>query len=171
MSKRRELPKAVKPKPSSLPLYKRGRTLEETIEAYSIPVPECGCWIWIGAAGDWHGTFKYHGESIGAHCGSWRAYKGPIPTGMFVCHSCDVPLCVNPDHLFLGTALDNVRDMMRKGRGHKARGRQHGRNKITPEQAIEIRLSKKSHRALADDFRLSCGTISSIKNNKIWTWL
>lgn len=85
------------------------------------PVPVTGCWLWtlqVGANG-------YPRMSIGqksylpAHRIAYRAFRlngKPIPEGMFVCHKCDTPSCVNPDHLFLGTARDNTRDMIAKGR-------------------------------------------------------
>lgn len=89
----------------------------ERIERLSVKVPEAGCWIWVGTAGR-YGKFFHEGRPKDAHRAAWLVFKGPIPQGMRVCHSCDVPLCVNPDHLFLGTAKDNTLDMMKKGR-HK----------------------------------------------------
>lgn len=75
------------------------------------------CWIWmgyIGAAG--YGTIVIAGRSVRAHRLSHEVFKGPIASGMSVCHSCDVRACVNPDHLWLGTATDNMRDRDAKGR-------------------------------------------------------
>lgn len=76
-----------------------------------------GCWEWCGAL-DGHGygrTWRDGGRFL-AHRRAWECVNGPIPEGMFVCHKCDNPPCCNPDHLFVGTALDNMRDAIRKGR-------------------------------------------------------
>jgi len=85
-----------------------------------IRVPFSGCWLYTGAINHFgYGIVGLgrRGESIDrTHRVSYRHFKGDIPKGMFVCHTCDVPSCCNPDHLFLGTNKDNVHDMMRKGR-------------------------------------------------------
>lgn len=80
------------------------------------PEPNTGCWLWKhGTHKFGYGFFKHAGE-VTAHRVSWVLHNGPIPDGMHVLHRCDVPQCVNPDHLFLGTHTDNMKDCARKGR-------------------------------------------------------
>lgn len=103
-------------------------TLRDRIEANSMPVTECGCWIWLGSiGGKRYGSLRIDGKSERSNRAAWQAYRGEIPEGMHVLHSCDMPLCVNPDHLFLGDHLVNMQDKERKGRGNHASGARHGR--------------------------------------------
>ena len=76
--------------------------------------PNTGCWLWSGAQTKGYGKIS-KGDYLTAHRSSWALHFGD-PGGMIVCHKCDVPLCVNPDHLFLGTHQDNTQDMIQKGR-------------------------------------------------------
>src|SRR5687768_7875966 len=103
-----------------------------------------GCWAWTGVMGtNGYGLFwvrrgfKQY-SSVGAHRVAWRLANGPVPDGLWVLHRCDNPRCVRPDHLFLGTHSDNMRDMWSKNR-HRPRGTAptrthcaHG-HKFTPE--------------------------------------
>lgn len=94
-------------------------------EARSIPVPESGCWIWLGAEkGNGYGNVRQGRGNIPAHRRSFIESFGPVPTGVDVCHRCDTRCCINPDHLFLGTRLDNMRDCAAKGR--LSQGPSHG---------------------------------------------
>jgi hypothetical protein len=77
-----------------------------------------GCWEWSAATRlCGYGVLNVLGRTVDAHRISWELHYGPIPRGMVVCHRCDNPPCVRPDHLFLGTKRDNTHDMLRKGRG------------------------------------------------------
>ena len=104
------------------------KTLQQRFEEKYIPEPMSGCWLWTASVND-----KGYGKlsiSAGiwkkAHRISWEINVGPIPKGSgyhgtCVLHKCDVPSCVNPDHLFLGTNADNIYDRMDKGRGRKTK--------------------------------------------------
>jgi len=75
-----------------------------------------GCWIWMGSTSKGYGGIKIKGKMKKVHRVLWELTNGPIPKGMFVLHKCDITECANPDHLFLGTHTDNMRDMIQKGR-------------------------------------------------------
>lgn len=81
-----------------------------------------GCWIWTAlknAKG--YGVVNYQYKTQLAHRLAWTLTHGPIPHGLYACHKCDTPACINPDHLFLGTQFDNMRDMAAKGRSRRGR--------------------------------------------------
>lgn len=112
-----------------------------------------GCWLWIGSRnhlGYGQLSYKRSGSRepvrVRAHRLSYELFRGPIPDGMFVCHRCDTPACVNPAHLFLGTNMDNVRDMLAKGRHFTKtkpeairRGAAINGSKLTEETVRDIR--------------------------------
>ena len=83
------------------------------------------CWLWCGATNYGYGVMHIkRAHRLRAHRVSWELSHGPIPLGLYICHRCDVKLCVRPDHLFLGTQVENMADMVLKGRG--ASGEKHG---------------------------------------------
>lgn len=90
----------------------------ETLERFLSYVADqgSGCREWTGAASEGYGTFKLEGRTYRSHRVAYRFFIGEIPDGLMVLHSCDNRLCVNPEHLSVGTALDNTRDMIAKGR-------------------------------------------------------
>lgn len=97
----------------------RRRPLAERFYEKTQPEPNSGCLLWTGAVHpDGYGKISpggREGPKIASRV-AWELGRGRIPDGMFVCHKCDTPPCVNVDHLFLGTLLDNAHDRMRKGR-------------------------------------------------------
>lgn len=104
------------------------------------------CWLWTAAVVAKYGVFTTDDllpsgrrRMAKAHRFSWELANGPIPDGLLVCHTCDVPLCVNPGHLFVGTYSDNKRDQGAKGRNPDLAGERNPNARINAEQAREIR--------------------------------
>lgn len=123
----------------------------------AFPEPNSGCWLWDGAwNGKGYGVVCNTGGERQTHRLSWLLHRGAIPDGKMVLHRCDVPCCVNPDHLFLGVAKDNTRDMMRKGR-HKPR------IKLTPDQVRHVRACDLGSSELATLYGVKINTITRIR--------
>ena len=113
------------------------------------------------------------GKISNVHRLVYSQIHGKIPTGKFICHTCDNPACINPDHLFLGTPKDNTRDMVKKGRNAKQFGEKNGYHKLTAVDVFDI---------MNDLLTMNCSevgrkrgipirTINDIKNGKRWGWL
>ena len=99
-----------------------------------------GCWLWTGGKDiSGYGRFSSDGQWLKAHRVMYSLTFGLIPTGKLVCHHCDNPSCVRPDHLFVGTDKDNAQDKSRKGRGNSPLGSKHGRAKLTEDIVVSIR--------------------------------
>lgn len=92
-------------------------TIRERFNAKWQPHPRRGCWMWTGARSQGiYGSLTVNDRTVQAHRVSWELNNGLIPENAHVLHRCDTPACVNPDHLFLGTHTDNMRDRKAKGR-------------------------------------------------------
>jgi hypothetical protein len=124
-----------------------------------------GCWLWKGAHPGKYGQL----DGRGAHVVSWELHFGPVPDGMHVCHKCDNPPCVRPDHLFLGTPLDNMTDKIAKGRD--VRGVDVVTAKLTPLQVLEIRRrydAGETQVQLAEAFGIGQPHISVLVRGMAW---
>lgn len=144
-----------------------------------------GCWLWTGAGSDdRYGVITHQRQHYSTHRVAYELWKGPIPFGLFVCHSCDNPACCNPDHLFLGTPKENTDDMVSKGRRvtpasaftketirqQIATGRKTGQ-KLLPDDVLTIRqrVSRGENRKLiCAEFGISNSTISAIVTGQNW---
>jgi len=139
-------------------------------------VPEAlsGCWLWHGEVnrsgyGQYYESYTPRIRHM-AHRHAWKIHFGPIPDGLWVCHHCDTPSCVNPSHLFLGTPADNSADMVRKGRS--SWGERKGRGaSLTNAQAEEILASTETNTALGRKYGVDHRTISQIRLGTTWSRL
>jgi len=122
------------------------------------------CWLWIGARHEFgYGWFELNGKAQTAHTIAFAECYGPIPTGMNVCHECDNPPCVRPNHLFLGTQQDNLSDMREKNRHQK--GETNGHAKLTEQDIETIRQMYSQgtfQRVIAAQYGVHQVTISKI---------
>lgn len=132
---------------------------------------EDACWPWTGkVARDGYGRVARKGRQVIAHRLSWSAANGvPIPDGMFVLHSCHNKLCVNPNHLRIGTHCDNMMDMVAAGRS--LRGERHPHSSLTNAAVVAIRAASGPQKEIAGRFGISQSAVSFIKNRKRWPHL
>jgi hypothetical protein len=131
------------------------------------------CWEWLGCRNNTgYGNIGTGGHTSLAHRTSWELAHGDIPQGMFVCHRCDNPPCVNPAHLFLATHRENMADMKRKGRQPRVYGEYCGRSKLTTEQVRDI-LARyvpgiTNQSTLAKEYGVSRHTVNQIVHGQRW---
>lgn len=155
--------------------------------------PFCGklnskCWSWkMKLDKDGYGRFRYKNKKRGAHRISYMYFYGNIDDNLLVCHKCNNPSCVNPDHLYLGTASDNKRDEIESGRTSKGtrngkythpektpRGERAGNSKLTENDVIEIRKTYnakagKTIMFLSEKYGVGTSTIWSVISRQTWT--
>ena len=142
------------------------------------------CWEWTGTKTEFgYGHFNLwrNGKTINlkSHRVSWFLSFGAIPQGKFICHKCDNPACVNPNHLFVGTHKENMADMAKKGRNRSAIPRVHGAkhplHKLTAEQVREIKQRYSSggisQGQLASEYGVTRARIQLVVSGKGWKYL
>jgi hypothetical protein len=131
------------------------------------PEPNTGCWLWAGdLRSNGYGQFKVSGRSKRAHRVAYEIYKGTIPPGMHILHKCDVPVCVNPDHLSVGSNRDNVEDCRAKGR--HVHGVKHGCAKIDEDAVRDIRMGNLPRAEYAKMYGISLSQVDKIQKRKRW---
>lgn len=146
--------------------------------------PQGTCWLWTGAKSDkGYGRIKERRKYLKAHRVSYEIANGSIPEGegyhgTCVCHSCDTPACVNPEHLFLGPARLNRQDCVEKNRHWRGermsaqiRGEGHPRHRLKESDILAIRKDRRIARLIADDYGVSIGHIYNIKDKRCWSHL
>jgi hypothetical protein len=142
-------------------------TIGQFLEKRATAVPESGCWLWNGYTFDGrYGGIERLGRRELAHRVAYELAFGPIPDGIYVCHKCDVPLCVNPNHLFLGTPADNSGDMVRKNR--QAQGTRARSAKLTEVDVAAIRSSPFGSWKLGRQYGVTKRAIVKIKRRISW---
>lgn len=161
-----------------VPRVRQGSSLAEVIEHYSMPEPNSGCWLWLGGldrAG--YGKVWIAGRTMAGHRVSWLAFKGEIPRGLFACHKCDMPSCVNPAHLFLGTAADNNADAATKGRNCTGRpnprvwGERNGHARHSEETMLRVIAATGTQVGIAKRFGVSPSAVNQAKRGVRWAHL
>lgn len=133
-----------------------------------------GCWEWNGKRNDkGYGIIRVGTYNIRAHRASYEAFKCEIPDGLVVCHSCDNPPCVNPDHLWTGTKKQNSQDMVIKDRCNPkpARGTEHKGHKLNEMQVKSIRNDNRIAKVIASEYGISMSLVYGIKNGDNWGWM
>lgn len=140
--------------------------------------PDVGCWEWQGVRSTrGYGTMRAFGRTLRATHAAVLVTTGELPeAGKYVCHHCDNPPCVRPDHLFVGTPAENMRDCVRKGRNKfpeipaevKARGSKHGIAKLDEDKVRAIRASPKFINDIAAEYGVCRSTISKIRTRMYW---
>lgn len=145
---------------------------ERFFDKISLDIPASSCWIWQAQKDkDGYGRFHYKGKSQSASRVAYQLFVGSIPSGLFVLHICDVRACVKPNHLYLGTQADNIRDRdeRAKRRNWNIRGEKHGRAKLTKDQVIEIKKNNSdSDIVLGSQYGVTRSAIYHIRRGYNW---
>jgi hypothetical protein len=144
------------------------------------PDPISGCLNWTGANFRGYGRIGLGSSKVvAAHRVAYERKFGAIPDGNYVCHKCDNTRCVNPDHLFVGSQADNIRDMVAKGRNFTnkngvnfgTRGTKNCFSKLTENDVRRIKADVRPQRVIAKSFRVNQSVVSKVKSNKAWAWV
>jgi hypothetical protein len=142
-------------------------TVDERIAKYTLPEPNSGCWLWTGAMNGFYPRMTIDRKAVYVHRYVCEQAHG-LPDGLNALHKCDVPLCVNPDHLYPGTQKQNLIDAYARGRMPSKSGENSKLNKLTWADVAEIRASDASNSQLAARYGVARSRISDIRTLKSW---
>jgi hypothetical protein len=151
--------------------FPRDWSLAQRLAHCTAQPDENGCTLWTGykqASG--YGAIRWDRKMIYVHRAAWELANGPIPTGLHVCHRCDVPPCVNVGHLFLGTNADNIADRVAKNRSNLPclKGEEHANAKLTEAAVRAIRASTRLQREEAAIYGVDKTLIGKIRRREVW---
>ena len=149
--------------------FERKETRAQRFEARYIPEPNSGCWLWLGPLNLSNGYGRFYlneKEIVYAHRFSFKHHKGKIPSGHVIRHTCDVKICVNPEHLITGTPRENDQDAVQ--RGLKPKGVKHGMAKLSEKEVLSIFKTTGSTSEISRRFNISRIHVDRIKKKKIW---
>jgi hypothetical protein len=148
------------------------KTIENRFNEKIEKITETGCWLWTaGVDKNGYGVIGVSRKAVKAHRLSWLLFRGVLNTEDQVLHHCDIPCCVNPSHLFIGTHIDNMADMKAKNRARGAKGEKNHKAKLTPEQIARIKYLLQNNRScnsIAKEYGVVHSTISRIKRGEGW---
>ena len=153
-------------------LRSNGLSLEDKLRFSGWDVNDNGCWLWNGTLSHGYGLVSVDGGQLLTHRAAYETWVGPIPEGMYVCHECDTPRCMNPDHLFVGTNQDNLADMRSKRRHSYGERRYNAR--LTEAKVLEARRLRREGvpvLTLAARFGVSKRQIYKVTNGEQWKHL
>lgn len=140
----------------------------DRLDSNTIPVPESGCLIYLGYLNSsGYGVYEIQNRPYRVHRLFLSRIIGEVPDHLEVCHKCDVPCCVNPEHLFIGSHADNMRDMQNKGR-RSPTPLEKRITKLTTKQVIDIRTGELGARGYARKYGVCHKSICKIIHRKTW---
>lgn len=152
-------------------MTKHGLTVRERL-ALHYKKDSSGCWLWVGALRSYrYPSFMHNGKPIAAHRLMYLLYRGRIPRGHEIRHTCDMPHCVNPSHLITGTHAQNMKDASSRKRFPDRRGTVNNCAKLTEKQVLKIRRDKRGINTIGKKYGVDKTTIWNIRKRRTWTHL
>jgi Autographiviridae endonuclease len=150
-------------------MTKHGLSLLERIELHYIPEPNSGCWLWCSESKSNYPTITINNVARRANRVMYELHKGSIPKNYEVLHSCDIKCCVNPDHLSVGTHLQNMQEASQRKRFNSRRGSANNLARLTETQVLAIRADPRGSNTLAKIYDVDRTLIWQIRTRKVWT--